>query len=671
MVHLLKVMDDVYSFVKEAEPIKKIESLGGIMALMAKQTTECAYFIRDYAMNKSFCMSISAFPAEGSHRHLHLQGNEPSKTVSCPLSMARSNSTRTSSKSSKRHLKNALFSRLRLPSPASWMTSKTSVSSSTYHLTAGSSRLRPCDAALDFDLSGMPYAEGARFDPEKGCLPGTRKGIIDEITQWVNSPNGDDVYRVFFLSGVAGSGKSAIAHAIAQLFDQQVRLGSSYCCDRSDQTNRRPSNILSTIALNIADIDQHWKMSLSNIVKGNRSLRTTRSATEQFKNFILEPAKALTTVGPILVVIDALDESAEEQSRKALLDILSKGISDLPPNFRILITARPEPDIVNAFGDNRYIRCKQMDAIDEASNEVDITLFVEAQLSGVHSLELEWPNKLWCRMLIESSGGLFQWAATACRAIKDGKGGLRPTERLSRFVSSARGLDELYGEVLRQAFDPEDLTAISRFKSVIGRMMAVKEPLSISAHSELRDDGDPADLMELIVPLLGSLLSGVDQQHIPIRPLHASFFDFLRDQNRSKMYHVNPSQHIRSLVLSCLRAMRSGLRFNICHLETSHLRNTDVPDLTTRIDNNIPPHLSYGCRFWADHMLATAFDTDILISLKDFFLHCLLYWLEVLSLIKKTNVVSRILISVVEWIQVSSSILLYSLTIGNEWIVLC
>ena len=99
--------------------------------------------------------------------------------------------------------------------------------------------------------------------------------IIEEITQWVNSPNGDDAPRLFLLSGVAGSGKSAIAHTIANLFYGQKRLGSSYCFARADQANRRPDNLLSTIALNIADVDEHWKKSLANIVKGDRSLRTT------------------------------------------------------------------------------------------------------------------------------------------------------------------------------------------------------------------------------------------------------------------------------------------------------------------------------------------------------------------------------------------------------------
>ena len=59
IVRLVEIMDDAFAFVKEAEPIKKIESHGPIIELMSRQATECAYFIRDYAMNKSLCRSLS------------------------------------------------------------------------------------------------------------------------------------------------------------------------------------------------------------------------------------------------------------------------------------------------------------------------------------------------------------------------------------------------------------------------------------------------------------------------------------------------------------------------------------------------------------------------------------------------------------------------------------
>ena len=474
------------------------------------------------------------------------------------------------------------------------------------------------------------------------------------------------------------------------MFNRQKRLGSSYCFARADQANRRPDNLLSTIALDLADVDPHWKVSLHNIIKGNRSLRTTVSATEQFEKFILEPAKALTTVGPILVVIDGLDESAKGQSRKDLLDTLARGVSNFPSNFRILITTRPEPDIVRAFENNQHTLCKYMDTIDEASNKADITLFVEKHLSNVSSLEEKWPNKRWCQMLVESSEGLFQWASTACRVIRDPEGMALETERLSSFVKpSARGLDALYSEALRQVFLGRDDDAVSRCKSVMGWIIATKEPLSISAHSALRGD----ELAELVLPKLGSFLSGVDRPDIPIRPLHASFFEFLTDQNRSTRtydvdssqqngshtssdqnrskisYYVDSSQQNRSLTLSSLRFMnsKSGLRFNIADLETSHCRNADVPDLATRIEKTIPAHLSYACRFWADHLGATAYDTDVLKEVKEFLHYRLLYWLEVLSLINKVNMASGMLLSVLRWNQVRQNID----PLANKLTILC
>ena len=62
IVRLVEIMDDVFSFVKEAEPIKKIKSHGQIIELMSQQATECAYFIRDYAINKSLCRSSYTAP---------------------------------------------------------------------------------------------------------------------------------------------------------------------------------------------------------------------------------------------------------------------------------------------------------------------------------------------------------------------------------------------------------------------------------------------------------------------------------------------------------------------------------------------------------------------------------------------------------------------------------
>jgi len=117
IVGLVEIMDDVFSFVKEAEPIKKIESHGRVIELMVQQTTECAYFIREYAMNKSLCRSTSSLHIRVSHCCVHYQGNEPLKTVSCRTLTAVLNYIRTSSRNSSQLFKIIPIFRPRSSSP--------------------------------------------------------------------------------------------------------------------------------------------------------------------------------------------------------------------------------------------------------------------------------------------------------------------------------------------------------------------------------------------------------------------------------------------------------------------------------------------------------------------------------------------------------------------------
>ena len=51
---LVSTMADMYAFMHEAQPVEKIESHKKILAVVAKQTTECAYFIQEYARIKGF-----------------------------------------------------------------------------------------------------------------------------------------------------------------------------------------------------------------------------------------------------------------------------------------------------------------------------------------------------------------------------------------------------------------------------------------------------------------------------------------------------------------------------------------------------------------------------------------------------------------------------------------
>jgi hypothetical protein len=139
--------------------------------------------------------------------------------------------------------------------------------------------------------------------------------------------------------------------------------------------------------------------------------------------------------------------------------------------------------------------------------------------------------------------------------------------------------------------------------------------------------------------------------------LHASFADYLTDSHRcgNQPWFIDVSAHHELLALGCFQIMKAELKFNICDLETSYVSNDNVHDLNARIQNHIPIYLSYACRFWADHLQETKVTTMTLSDVDDFLSQQLLFWLEVLSLVKEVHIASQALLSTAAWALVSGS----------------
>ena len=100
--------------------------------------------------------------------------------------------------------------------------------------------------------------------------------------------------------------------------------------------------------------------------------------------------------------------------------------------------------------------------------------------------------------------------------------------------------------------------------------------------------------------------------------------------------------------------MNKGLKFNICRLETSYLRNDGVLDLPSRIEKRIPPYLLYSCRFFAEHLSDSTNDNTSLLEEIESFLHTkLLSWLEVMSLCNQVPEAVTALHLLTGWLEVS------------------
>jgi hypothetical protein len=496
--------------------------------------------------------------------------------------------------------------------------------------------------------------------PEKGCLPGTRTAFLDFITNWVNDPESE---RTLVLFGQAGTGKSSIGHEISRRFNEMHRLTSSFIFLRKEQSKHEAYHLFTTLAHDLSDRFPSFKAALGRTVQGDSSLRVrTRNYPTLFEFLILKPLEDLHIIGPILVVIDALDESGDTSGRNGLHMFLAKNLSKLPANFRVLITSRPEDGIQSVFHGAPSARIKYMDDSRLAAQSDDDILFLLQDLLPPAEFEKHGVA------LARKAEGLFQWAAVAGRFILDPpecfgfskKRCINHLLKLSTDHNRQDPLDDLYKEVLEGYLTHPETQLL--FRSVVGQLIAAFEPISMCSLITLRghasnDDDDHASIFALLCRL-GSLFSNVNspESTLPIVPLHTSFRDFLIYKEKSGDFFIVLQDAHYGLAHSCLGLMLHDLRFNICKIESSYLANKDIQDLEAHVTKHLPPALSYACCFYNNHLEHLDFETDLFCQLQTFFKTKFLFWLEALSLTSNMHLALPALSSVNIWLASGHSV---------------
>ena len=495
-------------------------------------------------------------------------------------------------------------------------------------------------------LRELPYGNGTSFNPDKRCLPQTRVKFLGAIIDWVNNPNPFS-HKVVILFGRAGTGKSSIAHEVAHWYNEMNCLTTSYFFVRGNPSGREPYRFFTTLARDLCRICPAFKASLGRVLNDNPQLAHVRSYTTIIESLLLNPIKDVCFVSPILIVIDALDENEDAVHQRLYANgniipfhaALSRCLSRLPSNFRILITSRAETELEQEFLESSFVCCLRMDDLELADGvDDDICTYIRSKLSGARVDETD------IHELVKRAEGLFQWASVACDYIANPPPGLSSTQCIRRVLFPADGnrnlnpLDALYVTVLKR-FDMDDHEIHNSFRSIMGLILSAYEPLSIvSLNAMYRHAAGVESRIQdvsVIVKHLGSLLSNVtiSNSTFLISPLHTSFRDFLTDPNRSNKFYINLDDSHRQLAYAAFQVMQDILRFNICELETSYTLNEEISDLSDRIKKHIPWALSYSCRFWSEHLThVSEFDAELSKSIEAFIRNKFLFWLEVLSL---------------------------------------
>ena len=500
-------------------------------------------------------------------------------------------------------------------------------------------------------LNLLPSAAQAAFNSyekqhDPYCLQNTRVDVLKEIMAWAD---GDDERCIFWLNGMAGTGKSTIARTVARTFYDQKRVGASFFFSRGGGDVNHSGRFVTSIAIQLAEKSFAFKRTICEAITEQSNI-ASRALCDQWNHLILQPLskiKGNSALSSLTLVIDALDECEGDNDIRVILQLFTKA-PDI--RLRVFVTSRPEIPIRLGFRAIPKILHHDLvlHNVCRATIDHDISVFFQHELGVIrqeYAFAADWPSEETIKRLVQSAAGLFIWAATACRFIRDGK--RFAVRRLSLILQGdtcaatpEERLNEIYMAILKNSIsdkyhDQEKEELYKMLKATLGSIAILFSSLSAVSLARLlyiRKENINQTLHDL-----HSIVEVPEDQGHPIRLHHPSFCDFLLDKQRCSNQHfwVDKTKAHKALAESCLRLMFNSLRKDICDLRAQGARACAIGN--SRIEQYLPPDLQYACRYWVQHLQRSEArlvdNCQVHKFLKKHFLH----WLEALSLIGKTS----------------------------------
>ena len=496
--------------------------------------------------------------------------------------------------------------------------------------------------------------------------------------------------NVFWLNGLAGTGKSTIAQSFSEIIVEEGILGASFFCSRDYLDRKELKNIFPTLAYQLACRYPQFRTHLVATLKKDPTLAHT-SLISQLENLLVNPfsREKLSCV----IVIDALDECTDDQPASAVLSVLGRFVKRLPL-VKFFITGRPEPRIRTGFRLpllQPFTQIFLLHEVGSASVDNDIRLYLTQRLTTIakQRSDLDLPNPWPCdselTALTKKSSGLFIFASTLVRFIESEHH--EPKNRLQLVLSKGNntayegraGIDSLYSQILAHAFsDVREPEVFADMRRILGSIILAFNPLSRRDLSMILCT--PTVLISTTLRHLHSVLLVPADESEKIRVFHKSFPDFLQDRERctDSRFHINPTAHHGDMVLSCLELVKE-LERDPCSLPPFTM-NQDAIDLPQLLENKLGGAVRYACRYWARHIglsptsgnhinRATLSTSNMLKNAPP--------WIEVMSLEGRLEDVIRSMYGLIDWLNevsrrflpphVCGGLLMTLQTTGQSW----
>ncbi|KAI8668613.1 NACHT domain-containing protein [Fusarium keratoplasticum] len=510
-------------------------------------------------------------------------------------------------------------------------------------------------------LSKLPTASGASYNSHQNehaprCHPETRLDLLSQIHQWAQDPQTKPLY---WLNGMAGTGKSTISRTLAAYFDSIGSLGASFFFKRGEHDRSASTLLFSTIAYQLAYAYPAALPHIIQVLETEPSI-SQKPLKEQFQRLVVGPLSRIQAQSQsLIIIIDALDECDSDQDIRIIISAFTQANSLNSARLKVLVTSRPELPIRLGFsGHEGVYETLILHEVPPLHVETDLFIYLMHEVKLIRDsfnrtvplhrhLSLDWPNPLHIAILARSASPLFIIAATMMRIIGDRVLG-SPDDQLTRILDdltlrsdiggniSATYLSALSPIVAGRSSRDKDYI-LQQFRAIIGPLILLQTPLSIGCLGRLLDI--PHNLIDQTLDSLHSVLNIPNIPGGVVRLFHLSFRDFLLNAENpgSTDFQINEANTHKELAFQCLDLLmtRTPLHKNICNFQWP---GTPCCGISTEFKMHcLPAEVQYACLYWVHHLRNSQVRIHDGDRVHEFLKIHFLHWLEALSILGRVS----------------------------------
>ncbi|KAK6608443.1 NACHT and WD40 domain protein [Botrytis cinerea] len=491
-----------------------------------------------------------------------------------------------------------------------------------YNATATAQRNR-CLAAL---RTTDPQVDKERIEETKG-------GLLGNVSNWIFDNNDFQQWRynqdnsLLWIKGDPGKGKTMLLCGIInelQRSDEAI-LAYFFCQGTDERINNAIAVLRGLIYMLISQqpaLSSHLQEKFE--VAGENLFKDTNTFTAL--SAILKAMLKDESLKPTILIIDGLDECQNDLSR--LLSLIVSGLS-ISSRVKWLVSSRNWPEI-----EEQLQRAERGTGLSLELNNESVSAAIELYIRE----KVEYLSKIKNytgkrhhdveRYLIKNASGTFLWVALVCQDLENAR--LPMPLELHNFPP---GLDSLYHRMLQQIKDIEDGYITNICFQVLAIMVITYRPITLDELVSLNNLDEV--LPKQIIQLCRSFLIIREQS---IFFVHQSAKDFLLKKATKTIFPNDISEVHNKVFLNSMTAMSKTLKQDIYDLQYSGFPIDEVKQL----DPDPLTPIRYSCIYWIHHLRdgnreqnrERIQDNS---NIHEFLKKYLLYWLEVMSLMRKTS----------------------------------